>query len=101
MALQLGALRNALLEAGASSDKAEAAAEELVSYDGRFTSTDLKVVRLAGSVQLVQWMAATSLVLIMLVLGSVVALWIKFSELEGQFAAVSSQLAAVAKAVSH
>jgi hypothetical protein len=33
MALQLGALRDALLSAGASAEKADKAAEELASYD--------------------------------------------------------------------
>lgn len=33
MALQLGALRDALLSAGASTEKADKAAEEVASYD--------------------------------------------------------------------
>jgi hypothetical protein len=36
MALQLGALRDALIEAGASVEKAEKAAEELAAYENRF-----------------------------------------------------------------
>jgi len=40
MALQLGALREALLDAGASPDKAAKAAEELAGYDG-----DLKLLK--------------------------------------------------------
>jgi hypothetical protein len=40
MALQLGDLRDALLEAGASQEKADKAAEELAGYD-----TDIKLLR--------------------------------------------------------
>ena len=36
MALQLGALRSALLDAGASPEKADRAAEEVASYKVRF-----------------------------------------------------------------
>jgi hypothetical protein len=37
MALQLGALRDALIDAGASEDKAQRAAEELAGYQSEFT----------------------------------------------------------------
>lgn len=37
MALQLGSLREALIEAGASSEKAGKAAEELAGYDSDIT----------------------------------------------------------------
>jgi hypothetical protein len=40
MALQLGALRDALIEAGASPDKAAKASEEIAGYD-----TDLKLLK--------------------------------------------------------
>jgi hypothetical protein len=40
MALQLGALREALIDAGASPEKAGAAAEELAGYD-----SDLKLLK--------------------------------------------------------
>jgi len=36
MALQLGALRDALIDAGAAPDKADRAAEELAGYDHEF-----------------------------------------------------------------
>jgi hypothetical protein len=44
MTLQLGALRNALIDAGASIEKAEQAAEELASYENRFASLEQKLV---------------------------------------------------------
>lgn len=40
MALQLGALREALLDAGASADKAKEASEEVAGYD-----SDLKILK--------------------------------------------------------
>jgi hypothetical protein len=40
MTLQLGALRDALIEAGASPEKASAAAEELAGYENRLASMD-------------------------------------------------------------
>jgi hypothetical protein len=47
MALQLGALRDALLEAGASKDKAEKAAEELAGYDSQIAHilSDLRLLK--------------------------------------------------------
>lgn len=55
MPLQLGALREALLEAGASPDKANKAAEELASYEGQFAD-------LRAQLKVHNWMLATNLV---------------------------------------
>ena len=49
MALQLGALRDALIEAGASAEKASKAAEELAAYD-----KDVASVR--SDLRLLTWM---------------------------------------------
>lgn len=54
MALQLGALRDALIEAGASEDKASRAAEELASYENRLASMENKLSVLI-------WMVGTNL----------------------------------------
>lgn len=54
MALQLGALRDALIEAGASQDKASRAAEELASYENRLASMENKLSVLI-------WMVGTNL----------------------------------------
>lgn len=43
MALQLGALRDALIDAGASPDKAARAAEELASYQNRFHDIETRL----------------------------------------------------------
>ncbi len=51
MALQLGALRDALIDAGANPVKA---AEELAGYKNRLGSIDLKLERLTGDIRVVQ-----------------------------------------------
>jgi hypothetical protein len=43
MALQLGALREALIEAGASPEKANKAAEELAGYENRLAGIETKL----------------------------------------------------------
>lgn len=55
MALQLGALRDALLEAHVSSEKASAAAEEVAGYENRFASMDSRL-------SVLTWMVATNIV---------------------------------------
>jgi len=50
MPLQLGALREALIDAGASPVKADEASEELAIYEHRLGSPELKVEKLAGEV---------------------------------------------------
>ncbi len=47
MALQLGALREALIDAGASDEKAQKAAEEMAAYDREFADvrSDLKLLK--------------------------------------------------------
>jgi hypothetical protein len=48
MAMQLGALRTALLDAGASHDTADKAAEEVAFYDSRLTATDVRAASRIG-----------------------------------------------------
>ena len=43
MALELGALREALIEAGATPEKAKKAAEEVASYESRLAGLETKV----------------------------------------------------------
>lgn len=56
MALQLGALRDALLDAGASTEKADKAAEELASYEGRLSGIETRLAVLT-------WMVSFNLVM--------------------------------------
>ena len=61
MALQLGALREALLDAGASQDKANKAAEELASYENGLAGIETRLVTLDGRVSLLAWMVGFNL----------------------------------------
>ena len=53
MALQLGALRDALLSAGAPHDKADKASEEVAGYEHELA--DIK-----GDLRLLKWMVGTN-----------------------------------------
>ena len=52
MALQLGALRDALIDAGATPEKADRAAEEVAAYDARLVSIEGRLVALIWAVGL-------------------------------------------------
>ena len=65
MALQLGALRDALIEAGATPEKAAKAAEEVAAYENRFAKVE-------ADVNLLKWMVG---LLIALQLVSFGMLW--------------------------
>jgi hypothetical protein len=56
MALQLGALRSALLQAGASEAAADKASEEVASYDNRLASME-------SSLNVLKWMVGFVLAL--------------------------------------
>jgi hypothetical protein len=64
MALRLGALQDALLDAGSSPEKAERAAEELADYEKRLASIDTRLAVLTA-------MVGTVIGLVLLVLGKV------------------------------
>ncbi len=61
MALQLGALMEALLEAGATRDTARKAAEEVANYEGRLATLESRLSTLT-------WMAGTNVALTIAVL---------------------------------
>ena len=88
MAMQPGALRTALIEAGASDEKADEAADDMAGYEGRFAHADVPMEALAGDLRLVQWMAVAGVGLILLVLGNVIALWIGIGDMSGQLARI-------------
>ena len=56
MALQLGALREALIDAGSDPAKADKASEEVAGYENRLASLDSKLA-------LLTWMVSFSLLL--------------------------------------
>lgn len=57
MALMMSGLYDALLDAGASEDKARKAAEEAAAYETRLSSIDAKLDRLDSRMTLLQWVA--------------------------------------------
>lgn len=61
MALQLGALRDALIEAGATQEKADKAAEELAGYETRLAGIDTRLAVLT-------WMVGANLALTLAVI---------------------------------
>ncbi len=69
MALQLGALRDAFLAANVPPEKASAAAEEVAAYDTRLTHLTTRVQIALG--------------LLVVLLGSQAAIWIKLGEISG------------------
>ena len=82
MALQLGALRDALEDAGASPEKSAKAAEELAGYDNRLAGMDTRLT-------LLTWMVGLTLVLTVFTLGSMVSLWFKVGEISGQLTQIA------------
>lgn len=56
MALQLGALRDALLSAGVPPDKADKAAEEVASYENRLSAIEARL-------SVLTWMVGTQIAL--------------------------------------
>ena len=82
MALQLGALRKALLAANVPADQADAASEEVAGYDNRLAGVE-------RSVAVLTWMAGANLTLTLVILGSTFALWSKLADLTGQIARIA------------
>jgi hypothetical protein len=89
MALQLGALRDALLEAGATPDKATKAAEEAAGYENRLAAIDAKLT-------IALW--AGGLILAAL-LASQAALWIGLGKLDAGMAQIGAQLSHIEQQV--
>ena len=63
MPTMLSEVYDALLEAGASEEKARKAAEAVAQYDQRFAGLEQKIVQLDGRVSLLPWMVGTNIVL--------------------------------------
>ncbi len=74
MPTMISEVYDALIEAGASEEKARKAAEAVAAYDQRFAVLETRIVELAGRVGLVQWMLGTNIILTLGVLWKVVKL---------------------------
>ena len=77
MAMQLGALRTALLEAGATPDKADKASEEAAGYETRLAGLETRVA-------VVTWMVGANITLTVLAVGVLITLASRLGELSGQ-----------------
>jgi len=77
MALQLGALRDALLDAGASDDKATKAAEELASYETRLGHIE-------GKLTLILWALGINVAATVAVFGILVPISRQLGEISTQ-----------------
>ena len=86
MALQLGDLRDALIEAGASAEKADRAAEEVAGYENRLT-------RLATLIQV-------AIGILVILLGSQAGLWAEYGSMSGQLSRIAVQVDHIASAVT-
>lgn len=74
MALQLGAIRDALISAGAPVDKADKAAEELAGYENRLSGIEARLTVLTWMVGAQLALFAPALWLLLRVAGKVDAL---------------------------
>lgn len=54
---------DALIEAGASEERARLAAEAVAQHDERFNRLDVRSEQLAGRMNLLQWMVGTNILL--------------------------------------
>jgi hypothetical protein len=85
MALQLGALRAALLEAGAPQDKADAAAEELANYESRLSGIE-------GKLSILIWAVGANVAVSVAVFGMLITMSGKLGEISGQLALIARGL---------
>jgi hypothetical protein len=80
MALQPGALREALEDGRA--------AEELAGYDNQFAGIDQEFAKVHGDIDMLRWMVGANLALTLIVLGSLFIMWSKLGEIAGQLAQI-------------
>ena len=81
MALRLGALHDALLEAGVSPEKAVKAAEEAATYESRLAGIESRL-------NAPTWMAGANVTLTLALLAGSFAMWSKLGDLGVQIAAL-------------
>ena len=62
MPLMSSELLDALLDAGASEEKARKAAEAVAAYENRFAALDVRMLALEGKVTLLTWMVSFNLI---------------------------------------
>lgn len=92
MALQLGAIRDALLDAGASPDKADKAAEELAAYETRFTSIENELSRIVGKLSLLTWAVGINVAATVAIFSILYSLSSRLGEINGQLTQIAQLL---------
>lgn len=91
MALEMGALRDALLAAGAGEEKASKAAAEAASYETRLARIDAKLT-------VALWAGG---LLFAAVLTSQAALWLEIGKIGGSINQMGGQLTHIAQLIEH
>jgi hypothetical protein len=71
MSTMISEVYDALIDAGASDDKARKAAETLANYDGRFNSIAKNIEEIKGEQKLLRWMISFNLAFTMAILWKV------------------------------
>jgi hypothetical protein len=61
MTTMIAEVYDALLEAGASQDKARKAAEAIAGYETRFTEIEKRLERMEGKITLLSWMVGVAI----------------------------------------
>ena len=69
MTTMIAEVYDALVEAGASEEKARKAAEAIAGYEDRFVRIDVSLARIEGSQKYQQWQISLMLALQLLVIG--------------------------------
>ena len=62
MSVMVTELYDALIDAGASEEKARTAARAMADYNSRFDQLDQKLIEVHGKINLLQWMVALVIV---------------------------------------
>ena len=63
MTTMIAEVYDALIEAGASQDKARKAAEAIAGYESRFTEIEKRLERMEGKITLLSWMVGVAITL--------------------------------------
>jgi hypothetical protein len=63
MTTMIAEVYDALIEAGASQEKARKAAEAIAGYESRFAALDMRLERMDGKITMLSWMVGASITL--------------------------------------
>lgn len=89
MALQAGALRDALLAANVPPDLAGKASEEAAGYDSRLNKIDRQLAAIQGTLGVLTTLVGVSITLSVLLIGGMFVMWSKIGDLASQIARIA------------